>query len=242
MNWSKPWIAILVAAAAVTACKPAADDQAAFGARVHAYLLAHPEVVQEAADRLEAKQASDQAAAQRRAEVQLPSYRQAIERDPRDFVANPSGAVTVTEFYDYRCPHCVDAAPAVISLIQANPDVRFVFKEMPIFGATSEHAARVALEVKAQGGDYLGLYRRLMETRALDDAEIDRIAGRVGAGSGEIATPAEQRQLADTAALFNKLSLDGTPAFIVGDTIIPGEDMSAVAAAIAHQRGRAKGA
>ncbi len=222
----------LLVGAALAGCHRSEDTPAGFDARVRAYLLAHPEVIQEAADRLQAKAAADDAAAQRKAAAELPSLRAALERDPRDFVANPRGRVTVTEFFDYRCPHCIDAAPAVIALIRANPHVRFVFKEMPIFGATSEHAARAAMEVKAAGGDYLGLYQRFMQTRPLDDAQIDQIASRMGAGPP--AAPAETRQLADTAALFNKLSLIGTPAFIVGDTIVPGEDMDAVLAAIAQ--------
>jgi protein-disulfide isomerase len=231
---------VLIAGASVFGCKPSTDDQAAFGNRVRAYLLAHPEVLQEAADRLQAKTDAAEAAALRKGEAELPSLRRAVERDPRDFVANPGGKITVTEFYDYRCPHCVDAAPAVLGLIRSNPDVRFVFKEMPIFGPTSEHAARAALELRADGGDYVALYGRLMRTQPLDDAAIDRIAANMGVKDGETRSPAETRQLADTAALFNKLGLDGTPAFIVGDTIIPGEDMDAVNAAVARLRTRPK--
>ncbi len=228
-------VALSVAAAAFGCSKPA-DDQANFGSRVRGYLLAHPEVIQEAADRLQAKTDAADAAALRRGEAELASLRQAVERDPRDFVANPNGKITVTEFYDYRCPHCANAAPAVLNLIKSQPDVRFVFKEMPIFGPTSEHAARTALELKAVGGDYLGLYSRFMRTRPLDDAEIHRVARGMGVKADGAVDPAGARQLSDTAALFTKLGLDGTPAFIVGDTIIPGEDMDAVNAAVARLR------
>ena len=103
-----------------------------------------------------------------------------MEHDPRDFVANPNGRITVTEFYDYRCPHCANMAPKVAELIEKNPDIRFVFKEMPIFGATSEHAAYAAIAVKKAGGDYLGLYQALMATHPLDRA-IDR-QNRLGKG------------------------------------------------------------
>jgi protein-disulfide isomerase len=204
---------------------------------VRAYLLAHPEVIQEAEQRLQVKVESDEAALEQQARAELPLLRAAIERDPRDFVANPEGKITVTEFYDYRCPHCANAAPKVAALIAADHDVRFVFKEMPIFGATSQHAARAALAVKKAGGDYLGLYRAFMATHPLDDADIDRIALAHGARQANlVANPAADRQMADTTALFSKLDLGGTPAFIVGDVIIYGEDMDAVNAAIAKAR------
>src|ERR1043165_4660332 len=108
----------------LSGCQGQASDDAAFGKRVRAYLLSHPEVLQEVSQRLDAKLAAADEATRRRAEADLPALRAAIERDPRDFVANPNGRITVTEFYDYRCPHCASAAPKVVELIKANPDVR----------------------------------------------------------------------------------------------------------------------
>ena len=213
----------------VAACQPSASNDAAFGQRVRAYLLAHPEVIQESAQRLQAKFAADDDEAMRKGRALIPRLRAAIERDPADFVANPSGRVTVTEFYDYRCPHCVNASPKVLDLIRTHPDVRFVFKESPIFGPTSDHAARAALAVKAAGGDGLAFYRNLMTAGPLDDDAIDRFARQ----QGVITVPATNAHLAATAALFQKLALGGTPAFIVGNDVVYGEDMGAVAADIA---------
>ncbi|HSZ52771.1 MAG TPA: thioredoxin domain-containing protein [Caulobacteraceae bacterium] len=215
----------------------ASDDDKAFGERVRAYLLAHPEVLQEATQRLEAKLAAQDEAEQHAAQKALPSLRAAVERDPRDFVANPGGTITVTEFYDYRCPHCVNAAPNVVALIRQHPDVRFVFKEMPIFGPVSEHAARAALAVKKAGGDYVGLYQAYMSARGLDDQTIDRLALAKGALPADLAPAAVHQNdahLAANAALFTKLDLEGTPAFIVGDQFILGDDMKALNAALAN--------
>lgn len=227
-------VLIGVLGGALASCQPSAGDDAAFGARVRTYLLAHPEVIQESAQRLQAKFAADDEQTMRNGRAQIPRLRAAIERDPADVVANPNGRVTVTEFYDYRCPHCVNAAPKVLALIAAHPEVRFVFKETPIFGPTSEHAARAALAVKAAGGDGVAFYRDLMTGGPIDDASIDQAARR----RGVISVPATSPHLAATAALFQKLSLGGTPAFIVGDDVVYGEDMDAVAAAVAKAEAR----
>jgi protein-disulfide isomerase len=225
-----------------TGCSRAAEDPA-FGAKVRAYLLAHPEVIEEAVqalqDKREAEAAQAVAKAMAKAKTALqhdPALRTALERDPRDFVANPGGKITVTEFYDYRCPHCINAAPKVLSLIQENPDVRFVFKEMPIFGATSEYAARAAIAIKTAGADYVSGYRQMMETHPLDDAAVDRIVQGLGldpakAQAGAAKTVADA-QIKDVHTLANKLAIDGTPTFVIGDTVVPGEDMDAVKAAI----------
>lgn len=222
-------IAALAGLLALGACSDSgAGNDTAFGQRVRAYLLAHPEVLQEAARRLDAREAAQDIAAQKAGAAKLPALRAALERDPKDFVANPGGTVTVTEFYDYRCPHCISAAPKVLALIRSDPKVRFVFKESPIFGATSDYAARAALAVKARGGDYLGFYRDLMASEPVNVESVNQIAHRYGVDH----IPETVPHLAENADLFAKLALGGTPAFIIGDTIVYGEDMDAVGAAI----------
>jgi protein-disulfide isomerase len=225
----------LVAVAALTlgACQKSDD---AFGNRVHAYLMAHPEVIREAAVKLNE---NDRLAALKASTAAIDRYRNQLERDNRDFVANPDGKITVVEFFDYRCGYCKLAAPEVVKLIKDSPDVRFVFKEFPIFGEVSDTAAKIALtpEAKAKGVE---LYKVLMDDKALDEAALDRHLAEVGINPAAAHAAAEhpmiQRQILDTHALAEALKIDGTPAFIVGDTMIPGADMNALRAAIAAAR------
>ena len=225
----------------LAACQPAPDSGASFDARVKAYLLAHPDDLRAAIQNMQAKddadQAKQEAAADAKAMAALPVLRPALERDPRDFVANPNGRVTVTEFYDYRCPHCIEIAPQVVGLIRSHPDVRFVFKEMPIFGSTSDHAARAAMAAKAQGKDYVGLYEAMMAARPLTDEDIDRLAAAKGIDVTAMNAPAtmakDQTQIDDVGKLATKLAINGTPGFVVGDTIIRGEDYDGLTTAIA---------
>ncbi|WP_372785427.1 DsbA family protein [Phenylobacterium sp.] len=225
----------LAAALSLAACQKTED--AAFGQKVHAYLMAHPEVIREAAVKLSE---NDRLAAMKASTDAIDKYRGQLEHDSRDFVANPDGRITVVEFFDYRCGYCKLAAPEVVKLISENPDVRFVFKEFPIFGEVSDTAAKVALtrEGKAKGFD---LYKVLMAEKALDDAALDRHLAEVGidaaAAHRDAAHPMITRQLLDTHALAEALKIDGTPAFIVGNTMIPGADMAALRAAIAAARG-----
>ena len=224
-------LAGLAAALTLSACQKTQD--AAFGQKVHAYLMAHPEVIREAAVKLNE---SDGLAALKASTDSLDKYRGQLERDPRDFVANPGGRITVVEFFDYRCGYCKLAAPDVLKLIEENPDVRFVFKEFPIFGAVSDTAAKLALTpaAKAKG---LDLYRGWMTEKALDDPALDRHMTALGIDPAATRTAAQApqiaRQLLDTRTLAAALKIEGTPAFIVGQTMIPGADMAALRAAIA---------
>jgi protein-disulfide isomerase len=225
--------AALTVAVSLSGCQKLDD---AFGDKVHAYLMAHPEVVREAAVKLAE---NDRLSALKASTAAIDKYRVQLEHDSRDFVANPDGKITVVEFFDYRCGYCKLAAPDVVKLINENPDVRFVFKEFPIFGAVSDTAAKIALTepAKAKGVE---LYKALMADRALDDAALDRHLAEVGVNPAAARKDADQpliaRQLLDTHALAESLRIEGTPAFIVGQTMIPGADMTALRAAIASAR------
>ena len=232
-------------AAGLAACQPSSGGS--FDQKVKAYLMAHPEELRAA---LENMQSSEEQTAEKKetdalakARLALPKLRAALERDPRDFVANPMGKVTVTEFYDFQCVHCINIAPKLIGLIRTRPDVRFVFKDLVIFGPTSEHAALAAMAAKAQGKDVLGLYQDFMSTHPLTDADIDRLAAARGVDVAALGAPAvrakAEARLADVADLANKLAIDGTPGFVVGDQIIEGEDYPAILAAIAKAEKRA---
>lgn len=224
----------LAALVVLAGCQKPDDD--AFGQRVRGYLMAHPEVIREAV----AKQDENERLAARKASTAaIGRFRAQLERDPRDFVANPNGKITVVEFFDYRCGYCKLTAPDVVKLIEQNPDIRFVFKEFPIFGAVSDSVAKIALTpaAKARG---LDLYKRWMGEKALDEAGVDRHLAEVGINPGQVRKaaddPAIHRQLLDTRALAEALKIEGTPAFIVGDILIPGADIPALRAAILSAR------
>jgi protein-disulfide isomerase len=225
-----PIAAAALAALALAGCQKASD--AAFGQRVHAYLMAHPEVLEEASQKLQEKQQAEAAKASTDA---VKKFRAQLERDPRDIVLNPNGKVTVVEFFDYRCGYCKLAAPEVAKIIEQNPDIRFVFKQFPIFGEVSDTAAKVALTPAARG-KALALYKSWMGEKALDDNLLDQDLRAAGIDPAEARKAAEhpdiQRQILDTRVLANNLRIEGTPAFIVGDTMIPGADLPALRTAI----------
>ena len=236
MTRSLPALAAFAVLSGLTLAGCQKVDDAAFGQRVRAYLMQHPEVIREAALKLAE---SDRLAAAKATTASMAKYRSQLERDPRDFVANPDGKITVVEFFDYRCGYCKLAAPEVVKLINENPDVRFVFKEFPIFGEVSDTAAKMALTSsgKTKG---LALYSLWMNEKALSEAALDRHLASAGLDPTAVRKaaidPQIDRQILDTRALANALRIDGTPAFIIGDTIIPGADIAALRAAITQAK------
>ena len=79
-----------------------------------------------------------------------------------------------------------------------------------------------------------------MVERTLNEAAITRLAAGAGIASADITAAlrdeAITRQLTDTRRLAEALRIEGTPAFIVGDRLIPGADVAALKAAIQEAR------
>ena len=221
---------IAALAALLAACGPpqAPKIEPEFGQKVRAYLLANPEVLIEVSNALKEKQARQS----------IGAYRQQLEHDPRDRVLNPNGKITVVELFDYNCGYCKLIAPQILELARTHPQVRFVFKDMVIFGETSEYAAAAAALAKTPE-QYIALHRAFMAAKPLNDEVATRIMRDNGidpaAARREQTSAARQKYLKEVHGIANGLAIDGTPAFIIGDTLIPGADPEALKAAIAAE-------
>jgi protein-disulfide isomerase len=236
--------ALLAGALALAACsKPAqtaaAPDGEAFHRQVVDYLLRHPEVIDEASAKVEQKRHELALAASAKA---IALRRAALERDPRDYVANPQGKVTVVEFFDYRCPYCKAALPQLEALIRDNRDIRFVFKEFPILPDADGKigvSLRASMAAIAAGrhGKYEPVHDAMMAARPLDDAGIVKALKDNGIDPATaIATDDDDRHVQDVRDLAVAIGATGTPSFVIGDTLVEGNRMDQLAAAIAEAR------
>jgi protein-disulfide isomerase len=228
--------AIPFSAAADEALTP--QQKAAVDQVIHDYLLSHPEVVVEAMKA--AQQKSDQEAAERSRRA-IAAMRQQLLENPDDLVAgNPKGDATIVEFFDYRCPYCKEIEPTLDALLHEDPNLRIVYKEFPVLGEPSVFAARVALAARKQG-KYAAFHRAMMAAKGnIDDAFVLKVAASVGLDIGKIRADmgsAEiERIIRANLGFAETLDIRGTPALIIGETLIPGavdldtlrEDLAAV--------------
>ena len=199
------------------------------GSNVRAYLLEHPEVLQEAQMALQTKDAE---AAVEETNQAAAANAGLLAPDARDPAFGPANAkVTVIEFFDFRCPGCKAVAHDYRALMAAHPEVRFVFKDWPILDRgddiTSQYAARAALAAHQQG-KYLEVYDALMTERALSIEAIDAILAAHGVdmarAKAAIAAPDTTRHIAEIHTTAAALRLRGTPTFFVNGKASPGID------------------
>jgi protein-disulfide isomerase len=191
---------------------------------VRDYLTKHPEILVDMTTELDKRQAADESAKQQKV---IGENADALFRSPLSYTAgNPNGDVTVVEFFDYNCGYCRRAMPELVKLIDSDDKVRVVFKELPIFGEESEWSAKAVLAAGKQG-KYFEMHQKMYSTPGKADKEKAlRVAAEVGLDvpqlEKDMADPSIAKALAETKELAQKLGLQGTPLYLIGDRTIPG--------------------
>jgi len=204
------------------ALTPAQTDQV--NKLIHDYFIKNPKALIEAIEHAEASVKEDE---QSQAKALIQTNREALEQDPTSPVlGNPKGDVTIVEFFDYRCPYCKVTAPTLQTLIGKDPKVRLVMKEFPILGKESVFASRVAL-VAQKHGKYAEFHEAMFALKTkLDDDTTLAVAKSVGLDPAQVKKEADSSDidaiLKHNYELAKQLNIGGTPAFIIGDALLPG--------------------
>ena len=158
---------------------------------------------------------------------------------------NPKGDVTVVEFFDYRCGVCKRIHPIVDQLVKSDPNIKRVYKEWPILGPNSVLASRAAIASRKQG-KYLSFHKVMMEANsAFGESAIMAMAQSVGIDTAKLRRDMRSGEtdtiLRKNYALAEKLKLNGTPSFVIGDTLLRGgRDLDSLRAIFAEARAKKK--
>lgn len=188
----------------------------AIEALVRSYILEHPEILPEAMEKLQAREA----------EARLAPLRGALETPfPGAVLGNPDGKITLVEFTDFSCTYCRSSVKDVEALVAANPDLRVVVRELPIIAPESEPAARMGLAAAAQG-KYAAFHKAMFSGERPSTTSIAAAASAAGVDSGAAASfsqqPGVHQELERNLAFARQLGINGTPAWSVGGKLMTG--------------------
>lgn len=229
-----PRAATLVTAGLLATQTAAADlqnmteaERDAFRAEVRSYLMENPEVILEAVQLLEQRQADAQA----RADFDLvASNADEIFNDGYSWEGgNPNGDIVLVEFLDYRCGFCRRATPEVERLLAEDGNIKLIIKEFPILGEASLLTSRFAIAVKQVVGSdaYKDVHDALIEMSGEpNDIVLRRLSDSLGfdteAIMAAIDSDAVTSEIARTRALAQRLQINGTPSFVLQDELLRG--------------------
>jgi len=195
---------------------------------VKAYLIAHPEVIQEVMTEIEKRQVEAEAEKHKEGVKQ---YSKVLFYSPRQVtLGNPDGDVTMVEFFDYNCGFCRRALADMLDLMKADPKLRVVLKEFPVLGPGSVEAAQVAVAVRMQDKDgkkYLEFHQKMLSGRGqADRARALAVAKEVGLDIGRIekdmASDEAKETIDENLKMAEALGLNGTPSYVIGTDVVVG--------------------
>ena len=195
---------------------------------VREYLIAHPEVLEEAMTELSKRQSAAEAA---KHEAGVASNAEAIFNSPRNVtLGNKDGDVTFVEFFDYNCGYCKRAMTDMMDLMKADPKLKIVLKEFPVLSAGSVEAAQVGVAVRMQdptGKKYLDFHQKLLTGRgAADKARAMQAAKEAGLDTAriekDIASPEVRATIEENFKLAEAMVMNGTPSYVIGKQIVVG--------------------
>lgn len=207
-----------------TAQEPGSEE---FGAAVRAYLLEHPEVIMEAIDVLERRQAEAETAND---EILVQTNFEELFYDGFSHVTgNLDGEILIVEFQDYKCGYCKRAHIEVQQLLADNPDIRLVVKEFPILGEESILASRAAVAVLINETPeiYDIMNDNVMRFNGpLNMDTLVEMAEQSGANIDNMLDTMASREVTEiiqaNRLLGQKMRISGTPTFVIGGQMLRG--------------------
>jgi protein-disulfide isomerase len=195
---------------------------------VREYLIAHPEVLEEAMAELTKRQAAAETAKQ---QATIAKNADAIFNSPRGVtIGNKDGDVTFVEFFDYNCGFCKRAMNDMMELMKNDPKLKVVLKEFPVLGQGSIEAAQVGVAVRMQdpsGKKYLDFHQKLLNGRGqVDKARAMAAARESGLDMArlekDLSNPEVRATLEENLRIADSLGMNGTPSYVIGKQIVIG--------------------
>lgn len=193
---------------------------------VRDYLVANPQILMEMQASLERQEQDMQAELQRDTIAEATDLIYYSKFD--GIIGNPNGNVTVVEFFDYNCGFCKRAFDDMEQMVAADPELRFVLKELPILGADSQKAHLVSMAFRQLAPEKYAQFHEVLLVSGARATEGAAILAAVALGVDEAAlrnemkNPDIARAINETYDLASRLAITGTPSYVVGNEVVFG--------------------
>lgn len=201
-------------------------------------LMQKPEMVVEAIKKYE-QNMRDQAAAEVQKLVEA-NIGELNNDAATPFVGPENAKVTVVEFFDYSCGYCHRLFPELKSVIEANPDVKFVFKPLTFLSDASVAAAKGSLAAGKQG-KFLQMHNALFGSQErLTVEKIRAVAEEQGLDmakyDADIASEEIAQLIRNISTLANKIQVNGVPVLFVNGKMLQTLDGNDIQTAINNNK------
>lgn len=188
---------------------------------IHDYIMEHPQLILDSVNEYQKR-----SIAEKQAESLQRNHDELFNNEKSPVLGNPKGDVTIIEFFDYNCHYCKDVFASLVDLTNEDKNLKVIFKDFPILGATSELAAKWALAAQRQN-KYFEFHKKMMEHKGpLKNGDIEDAAKDIGldlaAARLFVDGTDSLLQIERNRSLAQQMSFNGTPSFVVNDESFSG--------------------
>ncbi len=197
-----------------------------FDEKIREFLLNNPEVILESIENYERKRLEE--SKRKSNEAIIENNTKLNDSSNGMFSGNANGNEIIIEFFDYNCSYCKKAHQDLIRISKNFPQVKIIYKNLPILSDQSKKLAEISLIIaKKNNKNFVKFHNFLLGKQGrIDDADVVNFLTKLGIDFKEI----EQEFGGDYVSseinkdlkLAQQLALQGTPAFIVKNKLIFG--------------------
>lgn len=198
--------------------RPDAEDWV--NTAIRDFIMRNPKIIRESLANGEIAEQAE------RTKVILREQRDAIYRSGSPTLGAVAAKISIVEFFNYNCPYCRKTHPLLMQFLEANPDVQIVLKDIGSQGKATEGISKLAIAARNQG-KFAPFHEALMRRQGLiTEAVAIEIARKLGLDLDRLkkdaAAPETLREVENITDLAARLSVEGTPLFIIGHNGIAG--------------------
>ena len=142
------------------------------------------------------------------------------------FIGNDNSDIQIFEFVDYNCGYCLKFHNEISRVISQESSLRLVIIQMPILSKLSDELSKLALASSLQGkfNEVHNYLYSLKRKSSIEDILADLFIMNIDITQlkKDIESEAVQKLSSQHENIVNDFKFVGTPAIIIGNTIIPG--------------------
>ena len=193
--------------------------------KIKDFLLNNPEIILQSLENFEKKKIAEKKKINNK--IITENKKQILSSENGMYSGNVKSENIIVEFFDYNCSYCKKAHQDILKIKQKN-DVKVIYKNFPILSENSKRLAEIALVIAKDSNELFNKFHNLIMSKkgsvskdylrdVLDDLGYDLEKIKNSLNSEYV-----KNQLYIDGELAQKLSLRGTPAFIVNDKLFFG--------------------
>ncbi len=182
------------------------------------YILNNPEILIESIESMQKRKSQDM-------EKQIQSNIDAKRSEIESTVGSPSagnqdGNMIVVMFYDYNCNYCKKANEVLNQLMNADKNVKVIYKPIPILGPNSEYLSKLMLTIYKTAPDkFKVIHDNIMGLKQIEKSDIEGVITKNGlnlsALEADMTKPEIQELQTQIMNLAGAIHINGAPVFII---------------------------